>query len=45
MGVPEYMQPPEGELAMEQQAALARHELTLEHNLQDGPLSKQVMEI
>ena len=35
-------QPPGGELSAAQQAALEKHGLTLEHSLQDGPLSKQV---
>ena len=40
--VPASVQPPEGPLQQQQAAALELLGLTLEHNLQDGPFSKQV---
>ena len=39
---PRALQPPHGPLHGKQAAALQRLGLGLEHNLQDGPLSKQV---
>ena len=39
---PAWVQPPHGPRHDKQQAALQRLGIGLEHNLQDGPLSKQV---